>query len=166
LAEARSRGVTTFLDECWGLGPSRESFERALPHCDYALPSCDDLAAIYPGLQVEGMAAHLLALGAGTAVLKRGAEGCLVARGDLRLAVPALPARVVDTTGAGDSWDAGFIAGLAHGEDLATAARMGAAAAAFCIESVGGGGGVPGYAAVRSRMAAGDSLSGPGPGPR
>jgi sugar/nucleoside kinase (ribokinase family) len=151
LAEARRRGVRTLLDECWGLGPDRESFELMLPHCDYVLPSVDDMRVIYPERSPEQIADHLLSRGAGTAVLKLGAEGCLVAHGDRRQRVPALAAEVVDTTGAGDCWDAGFIAGLAHGEDLLTAARLGNACAAFGIEAVGGANGVPAYAAVRQR---------------
>jgi len=158
LAEARRRGIVTLLDECWGLGPNRETFEVMLPHCDYVLPSGDDMCVIYPGLSAEQIAAHLLECGAETVVLKLGAEGCLVARGPghpgpagplpvqdvpAHAHVPALPASVVDTTGAGDCWDAGFIAGLAHGEDTLTAARIGNACAAFCIEAVGGAAGVP-----------------------
>ena len=151
LAEARRRGIVTLLDECWGLGPDRESFELMLPHCDYVLPSLDDMRAIYPDQGREQIADHLLSCGAGTVVLKLGAEGCLVAHADERHLVPALPASVVDTTGAGDCWDAGFIAGLAHGEEVVTAARLGNACAAFCIEAVGGATGVPSYAAVRRR---------------
>jgi sugar/nucleoside kinase (ribokinase family) len=153
LAEARRRGIVTLLDECWGLGPNRESFELMLPHCDYVLPSIDDMAAIYPGLSAEDTAGLLLSLGAKTAILKMGAEGCLIARGDERIRVAAVEADVVDTTGAGDCWDAGFIAGLAHGEDLETAARIGSACAAFCIEAVGGAAGVPNYTTVRARAA-------------
>ena len=151
LAAARRRGVVTLLDECWGLGPKREVFERMVPHCDYVMPSLDDMRAILPGLSADQIAEHLLGLGARTVVLKMGARGCLVARGAERIRVPALRAKVADTTGAGDCWNAGFIAGLAHGEDVPVAARLGAACAAFCIEAVGGATGVPDYARVQRR---------------
>ena len=151
LAEARRRGVVTFLDEDFGYGPKLEPLAAMLAHCDYVIPSFDDLRAIYVGASPEEIAAELLALGAGTAVLKMGPEGCLVARGSERLRIPALPAKVVDTTGAGDCWDAGFLAGLANGEDLAAAARIANACAAFCIEAVGGSTGVPRYELVRER---------------
>lgn len=151
LAEARKRGVVTFLDECWGFGPKRETLEIMVPHCDYALLSLHDLRAVYPGASAEEMADSLLALGAGALILKMGAEGCLVAQREQRVRVAAFPAKVVDTTGAGDCWDAGFIAGLAHGEDIVTAARLGCACAAFCIEAVGGAAGVPDYQAVMRR---------------
>lgn len=151
LREAQQRGAVTLLDECWGFGPNRETFEQMLPHCDYVLPSLDDMLAIYPDRSPDDIAATLLDLGAKTAVVKMGARGCLVAEGSRRTPIPAAPAEVVDTTGAGDCWDAGFIAGLAQGEDAATCARLGAACAAYCIGAVGGSTGVPDYAAVTRR---------------
>jgi len=154
LAAARQRGVVTLLDECWGLGPNRMIFETMLPCCDYVLPSIDDLHAIYPALSATDLATHLLAHGATTVVLKMGAEGCLVCRGTDRTHLPALPAPVVDTTGAGDCWNAGFIAALAHGAELLTAAAFGNACAAFCIGAVGGTAGVPDYQTVQQRLEA------------
>ncbi len=151
LAEAKKRGVVTFLDECFGNGPKRESLELMAPHCDYVTPSVDDLRVIYPGASDNELANRLLELGARIVVLKMGSEGCLVAQGKDRVKVPALPAKVVDTTGAGDCWDAGFIAGLSQGEDVVTAARIGNACAAFSIEAVGGSTGVPTYDSVRER---------------
>jgi sugar/nucleoside kinase (ribokinase family) len=151
LAEAQSRGVVTFLDEDFGYGPNREPLEEMLPYCDYVTPSFDDLQRLYPGVSPVQMADILLARGAGTVVLKKGRDGCLLAKGPDRVQIPALPATVIDTTGAGDCWDAGFLAALATGEDLLTAARIGNACAAFCIESVGGTTGIPDYETVRQR---------------
>lgn len=151
LAAAQKRGVVTFLDECFGNGPKRESLELMLPYCDYVTPSADDLRVIYPGASDQELAERLLGLGARVVVLKMGREGCLVAQGDDRIRVAAVPAKMVDSTGAGDCWDAGFIAGLAHGEDVVTAARIGNACAAFSIEAIGGSTGVPSYEAVRRR---------------
>ena len=153
LAEARRRGVVTLLDECFGLGPDRVQLEPMLPHCDYFVPSLDDMRVIYPGASAGQVADTLLAGGAKTVVLKMGGEGCLVACGRQRVRVPAFPTRVVDATGAGDSWDAGFLAALAHGEDVATAARIGNAAASFCIQAVGGASGIPAYEVVREKAA-------------
>lgn len=154
LASARQAGVTTFLDECWGLGPRKDLFEQVLPHCDYVLPSLDDLRAIYPGASPDAIVSTLLALGARAVALKMGPEGCLLAHGKERTLIPALPAHVVDSTGAGDCWNAGFIAGLAHGDAPETAACIANACAAFGIESIGGASGVPAYAEVLSRAKA------------
>lgn len=152
LAEARRRGVVTLLDECWGLGPNRELYETMLPHCDYALPSVDDMRAIYPGKSAEEIIRHIMGLGPKTVVLKMGAEGCILAEGDRRTHVPSVATNVVDTTGAGDCFNAGFLAGLAEAMSSEAAARLGAACASFCIEAVGGTTGVPDLGKVKQRM--------------
>ncbi len=151
LEEARRRGAVTFLDEAFGYGPKRELLEAMLPHCDYAIPSFDDLQAIYPNSSAPQLTDRLIGLGAGAVVIKMGPQGCFVAHGTDRVQVPAYPANVVDTTGAGDCWDAGFIAALSCGNDPVAAARIGCACAAFGIEAVGGSTGVPSYEAVRQR---------------
>jgi sugar/nucleoside kinase (ribokinase family) len=70
--------------------------------------------------------------------MTRGAEGCVVARGEERARVPAVPVpAVVDTTGAGDLFAAGFLRGLTTGRSLTGCAELGALAAAEVIAHVG-----------------------------
>lgn len=69
--------------------------------------------------------------------LTQGADGSTVSRGGSRVHVPAEPVTVVDTTGAGDLYAAGFLYGLTHGHDLETSARLGGMAAAEVISHVG-----------------------------
>jgi sugar/nucleoside kinase (ribokinase family) len=71
-------------------------------------------------------------------VITRSAEGALiVTRGETR-AVPAFPVeRVVDTTGAGDLFAAGFLAGMTQRLDLTDCARLGGLAAAEVISHLG-----------------------------
>jgi sugar/nucleoside kinase (ribokinase family) len=72
------------------------------------------------------------------AVVTRSERGCLVVTPTATEAVPAFPvSRVVDTTGAGDLFAAGFLFGLARGQDNVTAARLGAFAAAEVIQHLG-----------------------------
>jgi sugar/nucleoside kinase (ribokinase family) len=151
LEEARRRKIVTFLDEAFGYGPKRESLEAMLPHCDYVIPSFDDLQAVYPNSSVNDLVDRILAHGAGAVVIKMGPKGCFVAHGDVRKQVEAYPANVLDTTGAGDCWDAGFIAALSCGKDPVAAAQIGCACAAFGIEAVGGSTGVPCFESVRQR---------------
>ena len=66
-------------------------------------------------------------------VLKRGARGCVVVRDGERLELPAHPTTVVDTTGAGDAFAAGFLLG----RTLDEAAQRGLAAAARCVATLG-----------------------------
>jgi sugar/nucleoside kinase (ribokinase family) len=73
-----------------------------------------------------------------TAVVTRSEKGCLVIGPDGIEAVPAFPVeRVVDTTGAGDLFAAGFLSGLARGTDDRTCGRLGALAAAEVIQHLG-----------------------------
>ena len=152
LAEARRRGVRTLLDECWGLGPNRVKLEAVLPILDYFLPSYDDLLAIYPGRDPVAMLRLLREKGVGRTVLKLGPQGCLVGTDAAPVAVPSCADNIVDTTGAGDCFDAGFIAGLAHGLDDVNAARMGALAAAACIRHVGGANGIPTFETLAAQF--------------
>ncbi len=70
--------------------------------------------------------------------LTRGPEGSLVLEGDAVIEVPAMPVHeVVDTTGAGDLYAAGFLYGLTHGADAETCASLGGVAAAEVISHVG-----------------------------
>ena len=72
------------------------------------------------------------------AVVTRSEKGCLVVTRDETAAVPASPvARLVDATGAGDLFAAGFLVGLSRGTDYRNAARLGALAAAEVIQHLG-----------------------------
>jgi sugar/nucleoside kinase (ribokinase family) len=71
-------------------------------------------------------------------VMTRGAEGSMLSDHGTRIEVAAEPVtRVIDTTGAGDLYAAGFLYGLTHGHDLATSARLGSVSAAEVISHVG-----------------------------
>jgi sugar/nucleoside kinase (ribokinase family) len=145
LSAAQKLGVTTLLDECYGLGPRRKLFEDALPYCDVVLPSWDDLRGLYPGLDPVKVARKLQAKGARRVILKLGARGCLVLNKDSMVRVPSMADKIVDGTGAGDCFNAGFIAGLVHGLDDVASAKLGAAASAACLRNVGGAVGIPKY---------------------
>ncbi len=72
------------------------------------------------------------------AVVTRGEKGCVVAAKDGVTAVPAFPIdRIVDTTGAGDLFAAGFLFGLVRGAGFEAAGRLGALAAAEIIQHIG-----------------------------
>jgi len=82
-------------------------------------------------------ALHFIAERCKIAVVKVGAKGAFVQRGTEMATVPPLEANVVDTTGAGDMWAAGFLAGLVKGENLQKCGMMGAIVAKNIIEVVG-----------------------------
>lgn len=154
LKAAQQKGIATVLDECWGLGPERKKLESMLPYVDYFLPSYDDLRVAFGEDDPERILDVLNDLCDCTVVMKMGSQGCLVRlapeeRGGgsgnrPTLAVPSAATRIIDTTGAGDWFDAGFIAATATGKKPVEAAGYGARAAAACIGQIGGSPTIPG----------------------
>ena len=88
------------------------------------------------GMEPES-ALHYLAERCDIAVVKVGAKGAFIQRGNEVVIVPPMKANVVDTTGAGDMWAAGFLAGLVKGKNLQKCGMMGAVVAKNIIEVVG-----------------------------
>ncbi len=82
-------------------------------------------------------ALHCLASKCDIAVVKTGAKGSLIQKGDKMTRIGPRESKVIDTTGAGDMWAAGFLAGLVRGENLEKCGTMGAIMATNIIEVVG-----------------------------
>lgn len=103
-----------------------------------ALVVCNDyefeLIRQKTGLGEEGVLERARAL-----VITRGEHGCTIFENGGRTDVPAVPpTRIVDPTGVGDAFRGGFMKGLAKGADHVVSARMGAVAAAYALEHLGG----------------------------
>jgi sugar/nucleoside kinase (ribokinase family) len=88
-----------------------------------------------PGLLTG--AQRLLAAGAACVAVTQGSKGALVVSNEETIAVPAFAVDVVDTTGCGDAFSAGFILGRALVRDLREAARLGCATAAQVAGGIG-----------------------------
>ena len=82
-----------------------------------------------------------------------GGDGSIIAMGDQRIHVPAYDIEVVDTTGCGDAFTAGFIAGLADGRSLEEAAHLGTASASLVASGLGSDAGIVDRAQVEAEMA-------------
>lgn len=137
-ARAKALGLTTSLDCNYDPAERWDSnLIAVLQHVDFFLPNEDEAMAI-AGDQNVSTAAHRLAKLARTVVIKRGAHGVLVASGGTTFEIPALPVDIVDTTGAGDSFNAGFLAAFLHGRELRDSAEAGISAAARSVQRVGG----------------------------
>jgi sugar/nucleoside kinase (ribokinase family) len=96
-----------------------------------------ELHSLYLTADFDG-AVSALRNDARAAVVTRSGRGCVVITREETDAVPAYPVeRVVDATGAGDLFAAGFLVGVARGADYRTAARLGALAAAEVIQHLG-----------------------------
>ncbi|MFI5099901.1 MAG: carbohydrate kinase family protein [Actinomycetes bacterium] len=112
---ARELGLTTSLDTNWDPAERWSGVERVLPHVGTLLPNAVELAALTGEQDVDTAASSVTAVGCAVA-LKDGAEGGVLWTADgSRLTAPGIAVEVVDTTGAGDSFDAGFVSGLVEG---------------------------------------------------
>lgn len=130
---ARSRGVTTVLTPA----PVTEGAARLVELSDVVIPNAGEARAL-TGLESVMEAAERLSRGR-TSVVTCGADGALVARDGVLLAQIAAPrvARVVDTTGAGDTLAGVVAARLAAGDDIVHAARSGVVAASLSVRRPG-----------------------------
>lgn len=137
---AQSRDILTILDETWGIsGLHKEVFESCLPFVDYLMPSADDLGFLYPGEKPEELAKFFVRKGVKNVVLKLGSKGVFVLNNEISFELPAIAEKseVVDTTGAGDNFNAGFIYGLSNGRPLRWCADFGSKVAALSVQQLG-----------------------------
>jgi len=144
LRHARAAGVTTFLDTVWDdTGRWMDILAPCLPQIDYFVPSLPEGQAL-TGLDAPTeIARALLERGVRTVGLKMGEDGCLVMSGDGQaIRLPAFQVDVVDATGAGDAFAAGFIAGVWQGWPMEKTARFANAVGALCVTGIGASGGV------------------------
>jgi ribokinase len=147
LADARAAGLTTSLDTNWDPAERWVGVEDCLPHLDVFLPNAAEAVAMARSLGADvadaEAAARVLAARGPIVAVKDGAAGGFAVAGDQVVRAPGLAVEVVDTTGAGDTFDAGFLCAWLAGEDLATAVRWGTAAGSLSTRGFGGTGGQP-----------------------
>lgn len=111
-----------------------------LPRVDVFLPNLDEARSILgldPKTGPERAAEILLDMGMKVVAIKMGKEGCWVATKERIEYVPSFSVKVVDTTGAGDNFNAGFISSYISGKPLSECAIIGSATAALKIGGVG-----------------------------
>lgn len=153
LMRAKKQGLFTVLDTAWDFrGYWMDKLAQCLPYLDLFMPSYDEAVELGGGEQDPDRLCDLFhALGAVHVIIKQGHLGAYVSQKDHpRFLSPAFPApKVVDTTGAGDSFCAGFLYALADGADFPAAARVGNAVGHHCVGGVGATYGIPDYRQIR-----------------
>ena len=120
--------------------------EPLLPYIDYFMPSIEEAKDMSGQATPEDCASFYLDKGAACCVFTLGGEGAFYAHKDgTRLKSPAYDIDVVDTTGCGDAFDAGFIAALHHEMDTETALRFAQASAGLVATGLGSDAGIVSY---------------------
>lgn len=139
IAHGAGRRVALTLSDAFCVGRYRDEFLDLMRKStvDLVFANAAELLALYPGADFDGALAQLRK-DARSAVVTRSEHGCVVVAKDEVTAVPAFPvAQVVDTTGAGDLFAAGFLFGLVRGASPTICGRLGALAAAEIIQHIG-----------------------------
>jgi sugar/nucleoside kinase (ribokinase family) len=137
IARAAGRKVALTLSDTFCVDRHRESFRHLVAgHVDILFANESEILSLYENSDFD--AAVTSALRACPLVnVTRGEIGALVATPSERVNVPALPTKVVDTTGAGDQYAAGFLFGHAKGRSLAECGALAVLAASEVISHMG-----------------------------
>ena len=124
-------------------GERLEDMSELLPYVDYALPNADEISLLTGISDPYTNAKLLIESGVSCAVIKCGNKGCLIKTREEIYQIPAYPVKnCVDTTGAGDSFAAGFLWALSEGMPLMECGCFACAAASCTVECIGAATGV------------------------
>ena len=151
----RKMGKTILLDPA----PAVPLPEDVLAAVDFLTPNETELKAVTAGLSedagIEERVRHLVGGSGRVVVHKRGADGAYIGTRDGSEHVPGFSVRAVDTTAAGDTFNAGLAAGLAMGWPLRDAVRLANAAGALAVTAYGAQEGMPSLEQAQALMARG-----------
>ncbi|MFN0164901.1 MAG: ribokinase [Bryobacteraceae bacterium] len=147
LGVARQEGLRTVLDPAPAQPLRRELFE----HVDILTPNESEALLLLgrPPARVSvedcpGLSSQLRSLGCRTVILKLGDRGCYVESDEISRHIPSFPVEAVDSTAAGDTFNAALAVALCEGQPMDQAARFANAAAAISVTRMGAQASAPG----------------------
>lgn len=150
---AKQAGAVVCADVMPPEGKTLASFAYVLKQIDYFFPNEVEAHMLTGETEPQAIVHKLLSFGIGTVILTLGPKGICVANQSETFTLPSFPVEVVDTTGAGDSFLAGFTAGLLDGKSLRDCCLFATATAACNIGSVGATAGIRDRAQVEACLA-------------
>ncbi|MGC5616063.1 sugar kinase [Georgenia sp. Z1491] len=121
----------------WPLHTARAVARYTVGMVDVVLPNLEEGRLLTGYEDPRAITQELLELGVPMVVLKMGGSGAIVASPDEYVAVPSLPVRAVDATGAGDTFDAAFAVSMVEGRPATEGAHFAAAAASEVVQRLG-----------------------------
>ncbi len=146
LKEAKRRGCVVTFDLIAANAETAAIVKPLLPYIDYFMPSIEEARDMSGQGSAADCAKFYLDYGAKCCVFTQGGDGAYYAHSDgTRITSPAYDIKVVDTTGCGDAFDAGFIAALHHKMDVETSLRFAQATAALVATGLGSDAGIQSF---------------------
>ena len=145
MKKARAKGKMSIMDTAWDFENKwLPKIEAVIPHLDLFMPSYEEAVKLSGETDVPKIAAFFLNMGAKSVIIKVGKDGAFIHEPNgTEYTLPTyLQYKPVDTTGAGDSFCAGFIAGLAQGWDYRESGRFANAVGTHCILEIGASTGI------------------------
>jgi sugar/nucleoside kinase (ribokinase family) len=137
-ARARERGTITLLDVATpGPGAYRDRLEVVLPHTDIFVPNADEAELILGESDPIRQARAFRDMGAQRVVITCGQLGAISISESLFVKIGTYPVPLVDGSGGGDAFNAGYIAGLLEGRSELDCLKLASAVGASCVRSVG-----------------------------
>ena len=138
IAKTSNRRVALTLSDLFCVDRHRESFKDLINnYVDLLFSNEDEIMSLFQQYEVED-ALRLARSICDLVIVTRGAKGTLIAAGEETFKIDAVPVKqVIDTTGAGDLYAAGFLFGFTHGSGIAESAKIGSTMAAEVISHMG-----------------------------
>ncbi len=137
-ARARQQGTITLLDVATpGPGDYLAPLDTVLPHTDVFVPNVDEAELILGESDPIVQARTFHKMGAKRVVITRGEHGVVSVSDDLQVKLATYPISLVDSSGGGDAFNAGYIVGLLEGRDELECLKLASAVGASCVRAVG-----------------------------
>lgn len=156
LKKAKEMGKVTVLDTAWD---DKERWMKVLESCmsyiDYFIPSIEEAMQLSGESEPYKIADCFFEKGVRTVVIKLGKDGCFVreSRADDGYEVPTYThIKVLDTTGAGDSFCAGFLYGLSHDMSIKESVKLANAVGTHCVMAMGATSGIKSFEEIKAFM--------------
>jgi len=156
LKKSKEMGKYTALDTAWdSKGRWMKVLEPCMEYIDLFMPSYEEAVQLSGKEDAEDIADVFLSMGVKTAVIKLGKDGCFIKdSGGEKHKIPTYTdVKPVDTTGAGDSFAAGFLTGITEGWNLYECGKFANAVGTHCVMAVGASTGIKSMREIKAFMA-------------
>lgn len=140
LKKCKEMGKTTVLDTAWdSQGRWMKVLEPCMQYIDIFLPSIDEAIELSGETEPDKIADVFFNMGVSKVVIKLGSRGCYMreTKDSQPVIIPCFKVKAVDTTGAGDSFCAGFLSAMAKGLSFEECGRFANAVGAHCVMAMG-----------------------------